>query len=1257
MVNLNNKEKNISNKPKKPILKIFAILIIISSLVLGIVFSNLKFSENIKLGSDFKGYYSALVSVGNLNEKESINGQPNGDSTEGAKALNERLNPMGNNQIIIEKAGKNFLKVLSPVDAYQNETIFKNQIQKNGGIVLLDSTEGKFNDLQITNESNKLERKGINEYFTGANSTFINESNSKNPAISYSLNGDNFKALFKTEEGAEGQTREAGTLPLFILLDADGFYNDIRNYYNLIKGEKKDRIEEFFKVIVEPLRTFYDASSTPTKVKEVLYDLFYGQWTEKTSSGISTTYRGSLMSRRNGSNESLKDASSFLEVVDSFNYLSETSKYVYDSNAVTKDFETGGRYSKNVKLWDSSNTLTEKYKVNEIFSLINPVLLNFVISNQILFNETFANNLVTNYFLFNGNVTESKGQASKGYIDGNNLITKVDSEAKARIGASLFNASGKGFVFTVNSVATIDGKVTQVMLISSLVFILIIALCLIVYMGFFYRLLGLFSMIITLAIIGMTLLSLSWFNLAVGPETIICSFILLGLNIEIFSSLFENMKESYYLKQRGLKTSFNISIKENVGIALDLVVALLIPSMCMFWISSNAIISMAIMLAMGSFFTVLFTILVGVILFKLIINSQLIANKSYLFALNTDFASQGKFFINYKIRKIENKIIKLNSKPEIDKEAITKLESDLESLNDKLSEINLKDIEKNNKKQELAKEKLNKKIDLITQKINSLNPEKDAKKIQSLNFKVNELIFVRDDNTQNIIEEEGQIITSTNEKLKIKTVERNIKNGTKFVSLFGVILLALSLGLGFLFGLRFDDTFGGRTDYTLWGDNTSTLYSQIREESFEDTSYGNEQKLKEIYEFKEELVEKHESFKSNNQYNEEAVKLDETKTVSEFLNFVLDDSFYVNYLAQNLSDKKSYKSKNYSVSYGDKFIFNDSSSITEENQNWITLTVFTQDLKQSAIIKKMFNNLGVDKNINSTSNNGFITKSIKPATMFWSIKEIAISILIIIAALVIYILIRFKWTYYIAMIISIVLAPLVAVAAITALQIPLGNVAIIAIVGSIFFTIISLFIIFGKARTLIASKDEKSLINFFKQEIEIIYDTKSVKKKMNDELFNLKNEMRLNIRTNNLPKEEKKKLKLEFKEIKHAKKIEFRKVKKANKIKINRVAKQNNYLSEVLVKTFRFGLVRSLLLIVLYTVLGIILASSMSSIWSFGASMIIGIFVSSVFVLFISLPLWVVFEQIRIRNQLARKRFINGLYVSKEEQIIEGIND
>ncbi|WP_053946049.1 protein translocase SecDF, variant type [Spiroplasma cantharicola] len=1257
---MNNKEKNISKKPKKPIVKSFAILIIICSLVLGIVFSNLKFSENIKLGSDFKGYYSALVSVGNLNEDESINGQPNGDSNEGAKALNERLNPMGNNQIIIEKAGKNFLKVLSPVDAYQNETIFKNQIQKNGGIVLLDSTENKYTDLQISaEESNKIERKGINDYFTGATSTFINESNSKNPAISYSLNGDNFKSLFpKAEEGGAGETREEGTLPLFILLDADGFYNDIRNYFNLIKGNKKDRIEEFFKVIVDPLRTFYDATNTSTKVKEVLYDLFYGQWTEKTSSGINTTYRGSLMARRNGSNDSLRDANSFLEVVDSFNYLAETSKYVYDSNAVTKDFETGGRYSQNVQLWNSSNTLTEKYKVNEIFSLINPVLLNFVRTNQILFNETYANNLATNYFLFNGNVTESNSQNSNGYIDGEKLITKVDSEAKARIGASLFNASGKGFVFTVNSVATIDGKVTKIMLISSLVFILIIVLCLVIFMGFFYRLLGLFSMIITLSIIGLTLLSLSWFNLAVGPETIICSFILVGLNIEIFSSLFENMKESYYLKQRGLKTSFNISIKETVGIALDLVVALLVPAMCMFWISSNAIISMAIMLAMGSFFTVLFTIVVGVILFKLVINSQLIANKSYLFALNTDFASQGKFFINYKIRKIESKIAKLNSNTKtIDKELISKLENNLKSLNEKLKEINLKDIEKNNKKQELSKAKLNKKIDLITQKIAKLNSEKDAKKIQALNFKVNELIFVRDDNTQNILEEEGQIITSTNEKLKIKTIERNIKNGTKFVSLFGVILLAVSLAFGLLFGLRFDNTFGGRTDYTLWGDNTSTLYLQIKEERFEDTSNGSADKLEKIFNFKEDLIQKHEDFISNNSGEREAIKLDETRTVSEFLNFAFEDSFYINYLAQNFSNNKSYKSKSYSVSYGDKFIFNDSSSITDINQNWITVTVFTQDLKQSAIIKKMFNNLGVDKNSNSTSGNGFITKAIKPATMLWSIKEIAISVLTIIGALVIYILIRFKWTYYIAMIVSIVLAPLVVVAAITALQIPLGNVAIIAIVGSIFFTIISLFIIFGKARTLIASKDEKSLINFFKQEIEIIYDTKSVKKKMNDELFNLKNEMRLNIKTNNLPKEEKKKLKLEFKEIKHNKKIEFKKVKKANKIKINRVAKQNNYLSEVLVKTFKFGLVRCLLLISLYTILGVVLAASMSSIWSFGTSMIIGTVISSVFVLFISLPLWVVFEQIRIRNQLARKRFINGLYVSNEEQIIEGIND
>ncbi|AUB31483.1 protein translocase SecDF, variant type [Spiroplasma floricola] len=1249
MIKLNINEKNIRKKQKKPILKSFAILLIVCSLILGIVFSTWKFSENIRLGSDFKGYYSALVSVDNLNEENNNNGQPNGNSTEGAKALNQRLNPMGNNQIIIEKAGNNFLKVLSPVDAYQNETVFRNQIQKNGGIVLLDAKN--YSDLQITTNNNKIERKGINEFFTGAKATSITASNQKHPAISYKLNGDAFKSLLPSSS-AEQQTTYADdkALNLFILLDADGFYNDIRNYYNLIKGTAQQRIEEFFRVVVQPLREIYNNSSTSAEVKQILFDLFYGNWDVKTSSGVSYKRSGSLIETKE---PSLATATAFTEIVGSFKYLSETSKYVYDSNAVTKDFENDGRYSKNVSLWSQSGILTDSnMKVNEIFAKINPTLIQYVGTNGQSFNEVYWNNLRTNYFLFTGPVTESKSTtAGGGYIEGDNLITTVDSYAKSEIGASLFNAAGKGFVFTVNSIATLDGTVTTIMLWAGLTFLLIIALCLIIYMGFFYRLLGLFAMIITLAIIGMTLLSLSWFNLTVGPETIISAFILIALNIEIFSTLFENMKESYYLKQRGLKTSFNISIKENIGLAADLVIALLIPSMCMFWITSNAIRSMAIMLAMGSFFTVLFTILISVILFKLILNSPWFTNKSNLFALNTDFANQGKFLLNYKIRRVENKIKKLESKESKNEILINSLKDKLKQLNEKLTLIKEKEISKTDKRQLLAKEKLNKKVDKLKSKISTLDENKKAKKIQKLNFKINELIFIRDDKTQSIIEEEGQIITSTNEKLKIKTVERNIKNGAKMISLFGVFILALSIGFGFLFGLRFDHTFGGRTDYTLWGDNIQTAYYGMVDQTFED----QDPKTKELEEKRNKLKTEYEEYEKTHSSSEQlsAVRLKQAEVVSEYWNFVYSKTYYVNYLSNSLNSSKLYKNHNYSVSYGSQFVYNGSST----NQNWITLTVYTQNLKQSAIIKKLFNIWGIDKQQNITETNGFITKAIKPATMLWTLKQIAITVAVIILALIIYILIRFKWTYYIAMIVAIIVAPVISVSLITALQIPLGNASIIAIVSSLLFTIISLFMIFGKSRSLISSKNEKSLIDFFNKEIEIVYDTKTFKKQMNDELFNLKNEMRLNIKTNSLSKEEKKKLKLEFKEIKHNKKIEFKKIKKENKIKINRVGKQNNYLSEVLVKSFKFGLVRCSLLIALYSLVGIVILATMPTILSFGLAIIIGTVVTSLVVLFISLPLWVIFEQIRIRNKLARKRFINGLYVSNEEQIIEGIND
>ncbi|AKU79602.1 protein translocase SecDF, variant type [Spiroplasma turonicum] len=1234
MNNNNNKKKNIK---KSSIIKFFSMIVILSGLIIGIFFSSLFFSDNYKLGSDFKGYYSALVSVDNTNNDESTENQPNGNAEEGAKVLNDRLNPMGSNQIIIETAGKNFLKVMSPMDIYESETVFANQIQRNGGIVLLNN-ENK--DMQISGEKDNITRKGISDYFTAATATTITGKLSKEPAISYDLNGDNFTSLFPSDE--TNQT----PLNLKIMIDADGFFNDIRNFYKLISGDLKDRVNSFFDIIINPLRDTYKKSDEDTK--NILFDLFYGKWKTETSGGINDFQYGSLIT------DDISNTQFLDSIVDSFSYESDTSKYVYDANAKTEDFKTEeGKYHNNIKIYKEGqgHNLVDFKRIDSVFSLLSSSLISFynnfkdTIQNK---NKKYYNNMES-YFLFSGSILKNGSESNDGYIKDNKLYTKTQNDSKARIGASLFNASGKGFVFKVNSVATYNASVTKIMLIIGIVFMAVVALTLFIYMCFFYRLLGLFAMIITLAIIGTTLLTITlWFGLTIGPETIIAIFILVAINVEIFSLIFESMKENYFLKQRGLKTSFNLSVKENIALIFDIIVAILIPVVSMFWLTSNTIQSLAITLTIGSLSTIIFAVIIGLILFKLCVSTNILNKYPSLFALNT--LSKGyefsKLFLIIKINKIKSKIAKNISKN--NESENVDLNKKLLVLEQKLEDHRLKLENKKQAKSDKKIAKLNIKLEKYNNLLKTIDKEKNSYKYQKLEFKIKDINYLIGNDVLESETDETIVVSSTKERLRVKSTEKVIYTGLKVLPLFTILVIGLSIILGFFVGVKYDNTFGGRTEYTLWGDRIDTLYDQIGNLDSDDAPNGLEEKIA-------SLQNQFNEYKNENHSNDE-VTFKKTQIVSEFINYSFLNNNVINYIA-NAPSSKPYNNTSFNVSNGTNFNYNKVESSQQESINWITLSVSTTDNSQSAIVKRFFSNLYVSKDDEPSAESGFITKRINPSTMLDLTIQLAYSVLALILALIIYIIIRFKWTYYVAMAIGVIATPLLLSGLIISLQIPFGSLIIIGITTSILFALTTSFAIFGKVRSLIASRNQKSLVTFFNKEVEYAYQIKEKKRQIAHEIFLEKQALKIKLSEKEHSREELRKLNLEFNKFAYEKRSEYKKYARENKELIYKVAKENNYLSEILVKTFKFGFTRFLLVFTLFLSLSLLLVIAINPILYFGIALILGVIISNLFILFLSLPIFIYLEKVRIRNNLARKRFINKLVVSNEEQIIEGIND
>ncbi|WP_156006288.1 protein translocase SecDF, variant type [Spiroplasma tabanidicola] len=1228
-----NKIKN-TRKTKFNFFRFLTIFVILASLLVGIFFSSQAFNKNFRLGSDFKGYYSALVAVNNANKEAGVAGQPNGVAKEAAPVLEQRLNPMGTNQITIETAGLNYLKVLSPIAAYDSEIQFKNQIQRNGGAILLNQ---KYEDFQLSSdEDGKITRSGINDYFSDAKTTAITSGNSKSPAIQFKLNGSKFTSIYSESETSKDMK---------LMIDADGFYNEIRNYYNTVKKDTlTEKVASYFEQVINPLRDKYRDSNKENisdLQKSMLEDLFAGTYKRLDTGGNERRVFVNLM------NSEITETN-FIEFINNdFNFLSETSKYVYDPNSKSEDFNGDeAKYANPIEGYSlTSMNQRPLGKIADVFKAINTIMGKYWDDRKSAMtnNEKVMAEKIGSYILYSGAITKQQSQNSLAYVDGTNLkiIFYNQPESAARTGAAIFNASTKGYIFTVNNILKTNPSATSLMLQLAIILLGIVAISLLIYALFLYRLLGLFMFVVILAISALTLMSTTWFGLTLGIEAIIAVAIIVSINLEIFSMIFENMKFNLYIKQRNIKTSYNISIKENITLAVDVLVSLVIPAISLFWITSNAIQSFSIIILMGVLFSLALTIILATFLNKLLINTNIFSNRPGLFALNTDFANQGKVFLNYKIRNLKIKIKKYKQK----NKNITDYEVKLAKLEQKLIEKQNSYNEKQSKLLEKYKVKINKRIDQLELRKTKLAEKNRSAKLLRLEYKINEFKYILEDQIEVEMDEENELVLNTHDKVKIKSYEKAVKHGSKFVFVFlGFVLLVAGL-IGGIIKPNLDSSFGNRVEYILWGTKLESMYNGIR--SFSQKSTGSDELKEKVNAM---LVES--DFTPSN--DDESPPFN--TVVYNFLNIVFSNSEYLNSITSNIGNSERYSLHKFNLNSGTNF--NYISSNTRDNIQWVTLSIVSVSNSDSYTIKNLFAEVGgFNKTQEIDSNGGFISKRIRPYTIVDMSKKMGYGIIAIVLALAIYILIRFKWTYYIAMVVGIILVPALTVGTIIAFYIPFGITTIIAVAVSILFTCLTMFTIFGKARGLIANRDEKSMYNFFKQEIAYSISTKNFRKKIKDEIFLKKANDKLKLKEKKLSSKEIKKLKLAFKKFKQEKIIEYKKLKKENKIEINKVSKHNNYLKEVMVQTFKYGIKRSLLIGVFYILVSLLLSITITTLASFGISVIIGILSAGFVMLFICLPIWLWLEQKRIRNHLTRKRFINGLKVSGEEQIIEGIND
>ncbi|AXK51122.1 protein translocase SecDF, variant type [Spiroplasma alleghenense] len=1275
-----------SNSFNKNFFRVLTVLFITVAMIISIFFSASSVNDNIKFGKDIKGSFVATVGVFDNSDSSgnSAIGLPNGDAEAAAEILNNKIDPMGNQQVNVIATDKHYLRVSAPKSSFDNnESRFRTTIQRSGGIFIFDSS---WKDLLFSDDN---KRTKMSDVFSGASATTIGQGTRNAPFIRFDLPsaGGKFSEIVDSLNPENGDPT-----PLTIMTDVDSFLDDFRTYY-AINNSSDESLDIWFNKILKPLREKY-RNSQDDLFKKVLFDLFFGEYTYSDNNETSIR-RESLISEASA----FQTADQFKKVMGSWKFLSDTNKYIYDPNSTEEDFDgTNGKYKTPVRGWTSNTVFGDIGKIKDVFSILSNNIFNTALSvDQDRFSE---------YFLYSGNVSKSEpATKSGGFIgdSGKAFFAQTSTFSQAKQAEATFKAASKGFSFFVFSVSENQGTISWILFLISSAALILIAVLIAIFLLIFYRLLGLFLIIVISTTIAIMMVSANVFNLTFGVETLGAIFIVVGLILDMNITLFEAMKKSMFLKKRSFKSSFIISHRDTIGGVVDAAVVLIIPNIILFWNSSNVIKSFATLVTIGGFITIILSIFVIRVMIYYLAKTEYLDLHPNWFAINTTMSKKTTFMIEMKYNSLDAKIkaasikeplgIKIsklreklafyqeNSNDKLVKkyqDAIDKLvkkqdkilskdEILLSKYNEKLAQLKIKRekalqkrLEKEQKYENVLVEKFKKKIDKYEIKKNKYlalenNPKvfkidaaiEETRYLIDNNFSIDDSLVRESDNEENlVIPNEPETPKTAAEKIRVKRRERGIFKFSKLFLIFIALLASLATVLGLSVGPNYDSSFGKGSEFYIWGDYVESTYSKVEELSSGTWWIDDEPVPTELQDFAKDLL-------VSPSVNENEKLYQKTKSATEMLEFVISRDKYFKILTSSNLSAPSIKT-NFGVNYT-KF---EQTGDKADQAPWIMLTFKTTNKK----VLKSINNILIqftDKTAGSSNDpeRGVQRLILSPFSTVKLIQELAISLLIIIAGLIIYIIIRFKWTYYVAITLALTLGLATFASAMVVLQIPLGFSIIISASILISFILTNAIMILNHGKVLIQSKNEKSLTNYFNKEIDISVNNRENAAIYRADVRKLKLELKLKLQSKEISKEDKKNIKKEFKAAKNAEMVKLKELKKENSVKLSRAAKDNNYLKEVIVDVMNFAIKRLLLIGIFYVAIAITMILTMPNIFAFGLSMLLGIVISMFVTMFIIIPIWIFLEQWRLRNRLAFKRYINSLKVSQEEQIIEGIND
>ncbi|ATQ35432.1 bifunctional preprotein translocase subunit SecD/SecF [Mesoplasma entomophilum] len=1332
---MNNKKPSL-----KKITQTFCLLLIIFSLIISIIFSSISVANKTNLNTRYSGGYDALVEVYDKkqNSTTQLESKPNGDARKAAESLQKKLSPFSDNTIDVKVVGQHRVSIRATKEQYQNNPkLFINAIEQDGGLMAFTQSNNAYTDVlfddasvkkitgsengiydsnnEITNKLAISEIFGSVKYTPDKSESGSGQQNSPFLTFEEGSNGSYLKNLTAASAAAEGQTPTPANLT--VISSFETILNNLREYFLQSPNEKEvDKyLENYYKGVLQPILSYYPNAGVNKSVIDDFFTISYmtkdGRmqstslisgtfnkwWTDSASpEGIFTSGNTELI---------VKDLKAlFYGIYDgkqapnnyTYSFTNNVNKYVIDPNSTTDDFTAAsgdkqeGKYYAPVKLYGDNSM-----RIDEIAKSINDIMLSKVLFAQKSSSSTFSQYLNEsifdkNFIMINDSVTQTGVSSASEKLSRssftpsvvyngstNQLKVKTRSATIAKTIEASISQTTSGFSFKVIKLTEFNPEITLYMLLASIIFLLILAVVTMIFLIIAYRLLGIYTLIIAVTSVAITLFTPTLFGIAIGIEIYTLIFVMLGLVLESCILTIEAFKKHLNKEKRSITESFKLSYRENLGIILDSFILILIPNLIIFWIGTGSLKNFATVATVSTAIILILVIVVFRLMLFLTVKLQIFKNHPLWLPIDTKDINSG-VAIREKINlsKYEYQLNILTNKDKVSSKELLKIKK----INDLIESLKLK-IENKEKNYQLKVVKKNKeKVIKLTQKIEKI--EKSNKKVRWYKKDWIAFLKVNRDVAKAVSANEDTVII---ENVKTKRNQNWIFNLNRIII---VLLLVFSVIGGIVaatVGPNYSNLFGKDNTYIVYGEYLSNLpgnnfdnvVAKIEEAQSEETAN----------QFRTGAEEIAKSYK----HNDIESGTDDKEFVADLGKYTIEYIFNNNLVKDFYSGYKGTTKLN-SVQSGADYGYKGEGTSEDDLLPYIQIELSNQTniTKTKRLLNGIFTGKTRLGNNYTNASKGILGMYQIPYTAYGQINQILIAFAILLLILIVYILIRYKWTYYVALALALVVVILITASLVIMFRVPLSTEILVTMISIVAFTIMSVIFVLGKTKTLISVKNKNELRFEFEKEAnaQTIIKHKVLQAINNKKDLNKSNKKRVKyIRTkivdikiikkskfyawdafkslfksNRTPEilEFKKDIKDIRKENKtHLKTLrkEIKAIKKAGRKEITSILKDNKFVKSLFVDSLKFGINRLIYISGFYLMFAIILAITIPSIAGVGITLLIGVFVANIVILTMSLPLLIWLEKRRIVSNYGRKEFISQTSVSQEEQIVKDIND